>query len=198
MCGSVLLTARSAAPHLIGADLMDFPIIDLMDQEGCRRRLFDRLHPEGFACPRCGAREGPRHPPPTCRLRGRRSPLQRLPPRLQYVHRHPLARDTPGPRADPPDPPWHRQGRAHRDARPRGRDPPPASAPAATCDPGPRAGRRRPRAASRRPHRGRRDVPERGGKKASRTTTRRIRRGGGRTRPWATAPGRPTVRRCPG
>jgi transposase-like protein len=37
---------------------MDFPIIDLMDQEGCRQRLFDLLHPEGSACPRCGAREG--------------------------------------------------------------------------------------------------------------------------------------------
>jgi transposase-like protein len=37
---------------------MDFPILDLMDQEVCCRRLFDLLHPEGFACPRCGAREG--------------------------------------------------------------------------------------------------------------------------------------------
>ena len=37
---------------------MDFPIIDLMDQEGCRQRLFDLLHPEGFACPRCGAHDG--------------------------------------------------------------------------------------------------------------------------------------------
>jgi len=37
---------------------MDFPIIDLMDQEGCRQKLFDLLHPEGFACPRCGARDG--------------------------------------------------------------------------------------------------------------------------------------------
>ena len=37
---------------------MDFPIVDLMDQEGCRQKLFDLLHPEGFACPRCGAREG--------------------------------------------------------------------------------------------------------------------------------------------
>lgn len=37
---------------------MDFPIIDLMDQEGCRQKLFDLLHPEGFACPRCGARAG--------------------------------------------------------------------------------------------------------------------------------------------
>jgi transposase-like protein len=37
---------------------MDFPIIDLMDQEACRQKLFDLLHPEGSACPRCGAREG--------------------------------------------------------------------------------------------------------------------------------------------
>ena len=36
---------------------MDFPILDLMDQEVCCRKLFDLLHPEGFACPRCGARE---------------------------------------------------------------------------------------------------------------------------------------------
>jgi transposase-like protein len=37
---------------------MDFPILDLMDQEGCRRKLFDLLHPEGSCCPRRGAREG--------------------------------------------------------------------------------------------------------------------------------------------
>ena len=37
---------------------MDFPIIDLMDQEGCRQKLFDLFHPDGFACPRCGARDG--------------------------------------------------------------------------------------------------------------------------------------------
>ena len=37
---------------------MDFPIPDLMDQEGCCQKLFDLLHPEGFACPRCAAREG--------------------------------------------------------------------------------------------------------------------------------------------
>ena len=37
---------------------MDFPIIDLMDQEGCRQKLFDLLHPEGFVCPRCGAHDG--------------------------------------------------------------------------------------------------------------------------------------------
>jgi transposase-like protein len=33
---------------------MDFPIIDLMDQQACYQRLLDLLHPEGLACPRCG------------------------------------------------------------------------------------------------------------------------------------------------
>jgi transposase-like protein len=37
---------------------MDFPIVALMDQEGCRQKLFDLLHPEGFACLRCQARDG--------------------------------------------------------------------------------------------------------------------------------------------
>jgi transposase-like protein len=37
---------------------VDFPILDLMDQAGCCRKLDDLLHPDGFACPRCGAREG--------------------------------------------------------------------------------------------------------------------------------------------
>jgi len=34
-----------------GDDPMDFPILDLMDQEGCRQKLFDLLYPEGSACP---------------------------------------------------------------------------------------------------------------------------------------------------
>ena len=54
-CSSVLVVVDDSPP---GADPMDFPILDLMDQEGCRQKLFDLLHPEGFACPRCGAREG--------------------------------------------------------------------------------------------------------------------------------------------
>jgi transposase-like protein len=37
---------------------LDFPIVDLMDQEGCRQKLFDLFHPEGFVCPRCQARAG--------------------------------------------------------------------------------------------------------------------------------------------
>src|SRR5262249_53882256 len=63
---------------------------------------------------------------------------------------------------------------------------------------GPRPGGGRPIAAARRGHRGRRDVPERGGKKGSCTPTRPTRRGGGRTRPRGTARGRPTGRRGPG
>jgi transposase-like protein len=34
---------------------MDFPIIDLMDQAACYRRLHVLLHPDGLTCPRCGA-----------------------------------------------------------------------------------------------------------------------------------------------
>jgi transposase-like protein len=33
---------------------MDFPIIDLMDNEACYRKLLHMLHPEGLHCPRCG------------------------------------------------------------------------------------------------------------------------------------------------
>ena len=72
---------------------MDFPILDLMDQEGCCQKLFDLLHPEGFACPRCGARDGlnvhRRHPDsPVVDYR-----CKALPPGLQHVHRNTLARD---------------------------------------------------------------------------------------------------------
>ncbi len=32
---------------------MDFPIGELMDEEACRARLVQTLHPAGIACPRC-------------------------------------------------------------------------------------------------------------------------------------------------
>jgi transposase-like protein len=54
-CFFVLVVIDESLP---GAAAMDFPIRDLMNPEGCRQKLFDLLHPEGFACPRCGAREG--------------------------------------------------------------------------------------------------------------------------------------------
>lgn len=37
---------------------MDFPIIDLMDEDSCYQRLVDWLHPNGLSCPRCHRREG--------------------------------------------------------------------------------------------------------------------------------------------
>src|SRR4051812_35625354 len=37
---------------------MDFPIADLMDEDACYAKLVDWLHPDGLACPRCGARDG--------------------------------------------------------------------------------------------------------------------------------------------
>jgi transposase-like protein len=33
---------------------MDFPILDLMDEPACHRRLLDLLYPDGLTCPRCG------------------------------------------------------------------------------------------------------------------------------------------------
>ncbi len=36
---------------------MDFPIADLMDQGACYGKLVGWLHPDGLACPRCGARD---------------------------------------------------------------------------------------------------------------------------------------------
>ena len=32
---------------------MDFPILDLMDEDACYAQLISWLHPEGLACPRC-------------------------------------------------------------------------------------------------------------------------------------------------
>jgi transposase-like protein len=37
---------------------MDFPIADLMDEDACYAKLLSWLHPDGLACPRCGARDG--------------------------------------------------------------------------------------------------------------------------------------------
>ena len=37
---------------------MDFPITELMDAEACYAKLRHWLHPDGLACPRCGARDG--------------------------------------------------------------------------------------------------------------------------------------------
>lgn len=36
---------------------MDFPLIDLMDDDACYAKLVKLLHPDGLACPRCGERD---------------------------------------------------------------------------------------------------------------------------------------------
>jgi transposase-like protein len=36
---------------------MDFPLADLMDEDACYQKLVGWLHPDGLACPRCGARD---------------------------------------------------------------------------------------------------------------------------------------------
>jgi transposase-like protein len=36
---------------------MDFPIIDLRDEDACYAKLVAWLHPDGLACLRCGARD---------------------------------------------------------------------------------------------------------------------------------------------
>ena len=37
---------------------MDFPIADPLDEDACYVKLLGWLHPDGLACPRCGARDG--------------------------------------------------------------------------------------------------------------------------------------------
>ena len=36
---------------------MDFPLLDLMDENACYEKLVGLLHPEGLGCPRCGEYE---------------------------------------------------------------------------------------------------------------------------------------------
>jgi transposase-like protein len=37
---------------------MDFPIAEFMNEDACYEELVAALHPEGFSCPRCHARDG--------------------------------------------------------------------------------------------------------------------------------------------
>jgi hypothetical protein len=139
----------------------------------------------------------PRRPPPPPRP-GARLPLYRLRLCLQRLHRHAPAGHPPAARRASPDPPRDRPGGDHRPARSRaGVRPQGVARPAA-----PAAARRlaRPRAgrAARPGGGGRRDVSERGGKKASRTRTPPTRRGAAATPGPATAPGTTTGRRSAG
>jgi transposase-like protein len=37
--------------------IMDFSLIDYLDENACYTELVELLHPDGLACPRCGARQ---------------------------------------------------------------------------------------------------------------------------------------------
>ena len=175
---------------------MDFPLIDLMDEAACSERLVALLHPDGLACPRCGAREGlgihRRHRgaliDDQCGGCGRvfnafaGTPLRgtrRTPAQLLLILRG-IAQAAPTARM------------ARAGVRPQA--PPGAPAP----PPGQRPTRAGPQPAGRRRGRGGRGLRQRGGKKGSRIPTRATRRGGGPTAAAATGPSPTTGRRWPG
>ena len=96
---------------------MDFPILDLMDQDGCYHKLLDLLHPDGLVCPHCAARDGlnvHRHRPESAVLDYRCKGCRRV----FNVFTGTPWQGTPPPRPDPLDPPGHRAGGAHRQTRP--------------------------------------------------------------------------------
>ena len=119
---------------------MDFPLIDLMDEDACYRKLVELLHPDGLACPRCGAAERlgvhRRHRDPVLDYQ-----CGALRPRLQRLDRDRPAGDAPPALADPADPPRRRPGRAHGADGPRAGLRPQAPAGAAAPPPGARPAR---------------------------------------------------------
>src|SRR5437763_5288147 len=50
-----------SSPRLILRDMraapMDFPLVEFLDEDACYAKLVELLHPDGLACPRCGARD---------------------------------------------------------------------------------------------------------------------------------------------
>src|SRR5208337_828973 len=115
-CRCVLLAIGCIDDHPLGVDLMDFPILDLMDQDGCYHKLLDLLHPGGLACPRCATRDGlnvHRHRPSlrssTTAAKAAAGSSTCLPAPPGRVHTS---------RPDPFDPPGHRAGGAYRETRP--------------------------------------------------------------------------------
>ena len=178
---------------------MDFSLIDYLDEDACYTKLVELLHPDGLACPRCTERQ---------RLgihRCHRAPVVDFQcgtcgrvfnaftgTSLQGTHRRPsqllmiLHGIAKGPlRAQ-------LGAREPLELRPQGTFEP--EAPTA----GTRPKRPGPQPTGRRGGPGRRDGPERGGKKAFRiSTTPTIRRGGAPTVGGAMAPSRRTDRRSP-
>jgi transposase-like protein len=164
---------------------VDFPILDLLDEQACYDFLVDALHPQGLRCPGCRGSRYATH-------RSRRDPVldyrcadcgrvfnawtgtllqgtQRTPAQLVLVVRG-LAQGTSTARLA------RELGCSRRhllDLRRR--------------DAAPRRGAPAPRPPARRRGRGRRDVPERGGRQSAGTATPRTRPGGGLTSGAGTA-----------
>ena len=146
---------------------MDFPLTEYMDDDACYEKLVSILHPEGLACPRCQDRNGlkvhRRHRAPvldyrciTCKrvfnaFTGTAfHKTHRRPAEILLILRG-IAQGVP----------TAQLARERTGATPSA--PPPAAAPAPAIGPG----GRRPAAAGGHGGRGRRDVPERGGKKGT-------------------------------
>ena len=177
---------------------MDFPITDLMDEDACYAKLVAWLHPDGLACPRCRGRDRMARPPPQPRP-GPRLPLRPLPAGLQRLHRDGPAGHQAAARRAGPDPPRLRPGRPHRPAGPRAGLRPHGVA--RTCATGCRT---RPSGTGTgcRWRTGSLEADEAyqnaGEKRRAAHRPATTRRGGGRTRPAATAPGTTTGRRSAG
>ena len=175
---------------------MDFPILDLMDQDGCYHKLLDLLHPDGLVCPRFAARDGlnvHRHRPESavvdyrcqgcCRVFNlfTGTPWQgtHLSPSQILLIVRGIAQGVPTAKLAR-EVEVSRQHCCGCGTRSRPAPWPPRTA-------------RRCQTIRPRPTRCTRTR----GKKGCHTPTRTTRHGDGRTRRKATAPGRPTGRRCP-
>ena len=176
---------------------MDLPIAKFMDQDACYEKLVAILHPDGLTCSRCQARDGlrvhRRHRAPV--LDYRCDACCRV---FNALTGDRLPRDPPAALGGPADPPRDLPGRDDRAAGPRAKPAPATPTEARAPAPGSGAEGRRPGAAGRPGGRGLRDVPERGGKQASRIPTPPTRRGAAPTDGRGTARRPTTVPRSPG
>jgi hypothetical protein len=172
---------------------VDFPSVDRRDEDAGYATGVEWLHPAGMAGPRCG-----RNDRMVVHRRGRAPVLDFRCGHCQRVFNAftgtALRRQASAPRTGP-DRPRVRPGRPHRPTGPRTGLRPLGVAQPQAPPARPGVPESRPVAPGRQGLGGRRDLPERGGKKACRTATRTILRVGGRTRHAATALGTTTALR---
>ena len=48
---------KVVAPHDSGVTALDFPLVNLLDEETCYAKLLAVLYPDSLACPRCSDRD---------------------------------------------------------------------------------------------------------------------------------------------